>query len=483
MQWWMIKTKIHVSWLVAVVSLSLVVGVVMAQWTPDWGNIVWFWVAVTMGGVVFWRRNLYLIPCIIVAGVLVGLWRGSIDQHELTVYKKLYNHAVEISGVVTDDADTGKSGEVVLRLGSVRSSGHELPGKLWISLRTKFDIKRGDTVYVSGKLQAGFGNFAGAMYRASISKVQRPEPGDVARRVRDWFADTIRLAIPDPQAALGIGYLVGQRRALPPELDQALQIAGLTHIVVASGYNLTILVRLARRLFVSISKYVSALSATVMIASFVAITGASPSMSRAGLVSALSLAAWYYGRKFHPLVLLPFAAAITLLINPSFGWNDLGWQLSFAAFAGVMILAPLLQRYFYGEKKPGILRQILGETISASIMTVPILVVAFGQLSNVAVIANVLVLPFVPLAMLLTFIAGVGTLVAPGLATVVGMPANVLLSYMVAVAEYLSKLPWALTEVQVPGWTAIVAYIGIGGAIGWLWWVTKYNLRESNIVE
>ena len=99
-----------------------------------------------------------------------------------------------------------------------------------------------------------------------------------------------------------------------------------------------------------------------MILSFMAMTGFSPSMSRAGLVAGLSLAAWYYGRTIHPLVLLPVAAGTTLLINPQFGWNDLGWQLSFAAFAGVIILAPLLQRYFFGDKEPGVFRQIFGST-------------------------------------------------------------------------------------------------------------------------
>ncbi len=469
--------------MVAVFSLAFVVGVSAAQWFSDWGSVVWLFLSVILLGVSVWRRNLSIIPVIVIAGVIMGLWRGSLDQHALTIYKNLYDHSIIVTGTVTDDIDSGKSGEAVIRLGDIHADDHWLPGKIWVSARTKFDIKRGDTIVVSAVLQSGFGNFAGAMYRASISKVQRPEPGDVARRVRDWFADTIRRSIPDPQAALGIGYLVGQRRALPPDLDLALQIAGLTHIVVASGYNLTILVRLARRLFMSVSKYTSALSATAMIVSFVAITGASPSMARAGLVSGLSLAAWYYGRKFHPLVLLPFAAAVTVAINPSFAWNDLGWQLSFAAFTGVMILAPLLQRYFYGDVKPGVIRQILGETISAHIMTLPILVVAFGQLSNVAILANVLILPFVPLAMLLTFIAGVGTVFVPGLAMVLGTPANLLLSYMVAVAEYLSKLPWAMTELQVANWVSWVAYTGIVAIILWLWRATKYDLRDTNIVE
>lgn len=440
-------------------------------------------IGIVLASLVFKWRRLFLVPCLIVAGVLLGLWRGSIDQEQLRIYKNLYESRVSIAGVVSDDVDMGKKGDMILRVGSIKSQGYVLSGKMWVGAYTKYDIKRGDIVTVEGKLQAGFGSFASAMYRAEVVKVQRPEPGDVARRTRDWFADNVRLAIPDPQAALGIGYLVGQRRALPPDLDQALQIVGLTHIVVASGYNLTILVRLARRLFVKISKYLAALSASVMIVSFVAITGASPSMTRAGLVAGLSLAAWYYGRKFHPLVLLPFAAAVTVLINPSFAWNDLGWQLSFAAFAGVMIMAPLLQRYFYGDKKPGVIRQIVGETVSAFIMTLPILIVAFGQVSNVAIIANILVLPLVPLAMLMTFIAGLGAIFVPGVAQLIGMPAQWLLSYMVETARYLSKLPWAMSEVQVGVWVGVVMYGVIAAGLWWLWRATKYNLRDSNIVE
>ena len=264
---------------------------------------------------------------------------------------------------------------------------------------------------------------------------------------------------------------------------EALQIVGLTHVVVASGYNLTILVRLARRLFEKVSKYLSALSASIMIASFIAVTGLSPSMFRAGLVAGLSLAAWYYGRRFHPVVLLSFAAAVTVVINPSYVWGDLGWQLSFAAFGGVMILAPLLQRFFFGPVKPGFVRQILGETIAAVIVTAPILINGFGQFSNVAIFANVLVLPLVPLAMLLTFIAGIGALLVPSIATIIGLPATWLLGYMTNVAQYLSHLSWAVTTVQISSLMVAVCYAIVIGVCLYLWRATKFDLKNTNIVE
>jgi competence protein ComEC len=270
---------------------------------------------------------------------------------------------------------------------------------------------------------------------------------------------------------------------LPVDLSEALKLAGLTHVVVASGYNLTILVRLARRLFIRVSKYASALAAVIMIVVFMAIAGASPSMSRAGLIAGLSLAAWYYGRKFHPIILLSIAIAVTVLIDPSYAWGDLGWQLSFAAFAGVMILAPLAQRYFFGDKKPGIIGQILGETISAQIVTAPIIIASFGQLSNVAIVSNLLVLPLVPLAMLFTFIAGVGSLLVPAIATFIALPATWLLGYSVSVTEYLASLPWVTSAVNFAWWGVGLCYLVIVGVCIYMWRVTKYNLREANLVE
>lgn len=478
-----LKKQLHVSWLIAVISMAIIIGVVVAQWWRDFGYPVWFLVGAGLLFVGLWRRTIYLIPLLVVGGMLIGLWRGSVLQSELVVYQQLYGQSVAINGKVSEDADSGKNGGLVLRLDDLRIGSQTLPGKLWVTANTKFDIKRGDRVIFDGNLSNGFGNFAGAVYQAKINQVQRPQPGDVARQVRDWFADSIRVAISEPQASLGIGYLVGQRRALPPELAEALVIAGLTHVVVASGYNLTILIRFARRLFAKISKYLAMLVSSTLILGFIMVTGMSPSMSRAGLVAGLALAAWYYGRKFHPFVLLPFAAAVTLLVNPSYAWGDLGWQLSFAAFAGVMVVAPLLQAYFFGDKKPGTIRQIFGETISAYIVTLPILVLAFGIFSNVAIIANVLILPLVPLAMLLTFIAGVGALVLPGAAAIIGQPAEWLLGYMTTTAQYFAGLPWAQGEIEISWWHMALAYGVIIAACVYMQRATKFNLRDANLVE
>jgi competence protein ComEC len=116
-------------------------------------------------------------------------------------------------------------------------------------------------------------------------------------------------------------------------------------------------------------------------------------------------------------------------------------------------------------------------------VTAPILISAFGQFSNVAIVANLLVLPFVPLAMLLTFIAGVGALVVPSLATIIGLSATWLLGYMTNVTQWLSHLSWAQSAVHLAPIGALVCYVVIGAICVYLWRVTKFDLRDANIVE
>lgn len=485
MNWWVLKRKVHSSWLIAALCAAIFLGILMARYIQlsSVKQIICVIIAITTIIIVFWRRYVYLIPILIISGLLFGLWRGSLLQNDLTRYERLYGKTVIVEGSVRDDVDTGSSGMAVIRLGNIIIENKSLPGTLYVTT-INTGMQRGDKLILSGKLTAGFGSFSGIIYRASIKQIIQPQPSDIARVVRDWFANAIRKVVPEPESSLGIGYLVGQRRALPADLVTALQIVGLTHVVVASGYNLTILVRLARRLFEKVSKYLSALSAVIMIVAFIAITGVSPSMARAGLVSVLCLAAWYYGRKFHPIILLLIAMAITVIINPMYAWGDLGWQLSFAAFAGVMIFAPLATRYFFGDKKPGFIQQILIETVSAQIVTAPIIIMTFGQFSNVAILSNLLVLPLVPCVMLFIFFAGLGALILPlSVATIIAVPSVWLLKYMIVVINYLASFPWAMSVVK-PSFLVIVAiYLAIVTVCVCMWRVTKYNLRDSNLVE
>ncbi len=485
MRWWHLKQNIHAAWLIAIISISCVVGIWCASVIPQgwFAELSWLLSGGMLGLSVLWWRYVWMVPLAVIGGMVIGLWRGSIDQTELHAYDDLNVTTIELRGVVDDDPAPGKTGEYVVRMGRVSYGLVQLPGTVWLTVPHASDLQRSDQVTVQGKLQKGFGTFAGTMYRADIRQVDRPQPGDVALQVRNWFSNQVKHVLPSPESALGLGFLLGQREQLPSDLQDALRTAGLMHIVVASGYNLTILVRLARRLFIRISRFSALAVAGGMVLGFLAITGLSPSMSRAALVTGLSLLAWYYGRRFHPIVLLTLAAAITTLIHPSYAWGDIGWQLSFAAFAGVMLLAPLIQAYFFGTKKPGVVRQIIGETIAAQLTTMPIIILTFGQISTVAILTNILVVPLIPLAMLLTFMIGIANVGLPWFASLLAIPTVWLLGYMIHVAIGFAQQPWALVEVHFGVLSLITYYLVLLGVGYYLWRRTRYNFRHSSIVE
>jgi competence protein ComEC len=143
----------------------------------------------------------------------------------------------------------------------------------------------------------------------------------------------------------------------------------------------------------------------------------------------------------------------------------------------------LFQAYFFGREPPGTIRQVLGETLAAHIVTLPIIALTFGTVSNVAIFANLFIVPLVPLAMIGTFLAGVVGLIAPGVAEWVGLPVSWLLGYMIWVAEWFAELPWAQKEVSFEPWVTIVYVIIL---IGLCWLAqrhTGYSLRSSSIVD
>ena len=487
--------------------MGLVGGLMLA---PVFGLTIFSSPAVPLLGLIFGSfglikfRRMFLVSFLI-CGLLLGLWRGSVANLENQAFKKYFGQSVEVSGKLIDDVTIAADGSNRFKLKEVTINSDNVGGEIWTSVQTNKPLKRSDTVLMKGFMSEGFGSFSASLVRAEIIKIIPTHTSDSGLVVRDRFAAATEEGIPEPQRSLGLGVLLGLKTALPETLAQQIQILGLSHIVVASGYNLTILVAFARRLFVKVSKYLSALVGASMIGGFMLITGLSPSMSRAGLVAGLSLTAWYYGRKIHPLTLLLVAAGVTLFIRPAYIWGDLGWYLSFTAFFGILVLAPLLHHFFWGkERKPSYLRELIIATfsamksslrydgfrslpiatLSAQVLTLQIKLYSLGAYSWYALLANLLLLPVVPLAMLATFIAGVAGLIVPAAAGLLSLPATILLTYCTKVIDWLAGFPNVQTEITITLAQVFILYGGIILLTVVLMLKTKHNfLKDKTIVD
>ncbi len=398
---------------------------------------------------------------VVLFGLGLGIWRGSSYLQALQPYHDNAAQKVTLRATATLDAVYGKNGQLsfeVSHIDFIQPAAGAVPGVMKISGFGEMAVYRGDEVQLTGKLYPTRGGKQATMSYAQIIRTDSHQTLiDVLRRK---FVAGIQTALPEPMASFGLGLLIGQRNTLPAETSQALLMVGLTHIIAVSGYNLTILLNASKRVMGNRSKRLTVLVGVSLMMFFLLFAGASPSIVRAAVVSGLALAAWYFGRSPRPMVLLLLAAAITTYATPTYFWSDISWWLSFLAFFGILVIAPqILKRMFPRHDEPPLLGQVAVETLSAEIMTIPIIMFIFGQVSLVGMLANVLVATVIPLAMLLSFIAGLTGMVAPLLAGWASWPATLLLTYMLDTATLLSHIPHVFHEnVYMSAADMIVSY-------------------------
>ncbi len=475
--------KFHSSYGLGWLCLGIVGGLYGSQFFVWNIPIILIVVSIVIAILCIAKLYWYSVAFVIVAGGVLGIARGGMYANSLAPLASFSGKSMQFHGRIAEDPSITARGDMRMIVSSIMIDGKLYPGTIWVSTPSESRISRDDQVMVSGKAKSGFGVHQLSMSYASIAVVERTR--DPLLRLRDQFGEAVRRVVVEPAASLGLGFVVGQKSALPPTLDEQLRIVGLTHLIVASGYNLTILVRLAKRLFEKHSKYAVASSSTALIAGFIVISGASPSMVRAGLVAGLSLLVWYYGRRFHPLLLIGYVAALTGIWQPSYVWADIGWWLSFLAFFGVLIVSPVVLRLFMKptHTQPPVLLQITIESLAAQIMTLPFILLVFGKLSVVALVANVVTAPFIPLAMSVTFIAGITTMAVPVLGGFAGIVAEIILSYFVAIVRWLSSPSWAQIDVAISAPVMMGIYGIILVSVVILTRKTHYNFRSQSMIE
>ena len=293
---------------------------------------------------------------------------------------------------------------------------------------------------------------------------------------RDWFAERIESKLPKREARLGMSYLLGMKSGIDDGLAEALRTVGLTHIVVASGAHLSILVEIARKIFGKISRFSGLLFSILFILFFMCMVGWTPSILRAGIMAILTLISWYVGRKIKPWRLILMVMAFTLILDPTFLTN-VGWLLSFASYAGIMMLGPGITKFFYGTKKPGLMASVVLTTIAATLMTLPITLYYFGQVSLISVIANLLILPTLPYAMGLVFLTGVFAGV-PGVEVVVSFLAEKMLDFHIVVVEFFGSMEQFLVKIEPYNAWVFLLYIVI--LVPFLWRFFRWTIDKKN---
>jgi len=406
----------------------------------------WIWLSLMLAVVVLRQKRFASLFFIALLGLSLGWWRGSVYIRQLSAYQPLIKRPVIMTAQADTDAIYSKSqlSFDVRRIHVQEPIRATLVGKMGIKGFGERAVYRGDILQIEGKLYPTRGSRQASISYAQLKVLQRSH--STIENLRRRFQTGMLSALPEPLASFGLGLLIGQRNTLPQTATEQLKSVGLTHIVAVSGYNLTIIMSAVYLVLKKRSKYQSTILSLGLIGLFLLFTGFSPSIVRAAIVSGLSICALYYGHRFRPLLLLLLAATMTAGWYPIYIWADIGWYLSFLAFFGVLIIGPLIIKRIYDKKQPRLITTVVIATLSAQLMTLPLIMYIFGEVSLIALPANVLIVPLVPLAMAVSFVAALGGMLVPSVAGWLAWPAKILLTYMLDMVNLLARIPHALTQ-------------------------------------
>jgi len=414
----------------------------------------------TMLSLTFRRR--ISVPLLALLMIGLGLWRAGSAFGDVRVAAQWAFPAERIRIQATIDAPVetrGTTATVYARLDRVlQPASAELPpGRIRAIVPALSPLEAGQLVEMTGRFEAVDPNSPtgtrlareGVIAIASFPQIVplgRPDRNGFAamlHEVRSAIEATVQRTLPEPHAALLTGLLVGSAAGMPESLRLALVGSGTSHLVVVSGYNITLVAAFLQSIFRS-ARILRIAAPLFGVWAFTLLAGANAPAIRAALMATAALIALSTGRGADALGALALAAAGMLLLDPHLVF-ELGFQLSVLATLGLVALQPRVAALIGWI--PERLREPVSSTLAAQLATAPLLAATFHQISVVAPLANLLAAPAIPVT---TIVGAIGVaLVGP--LSMFAIPVAVLLalptSYLVAVFEWTAALPGAVAPI------------------------------------
>lgn len=377
-----------------------------------------------------------------------------------------------------------------LRVREVFKEGelHRARGTIAVMARFPSNFSYGDVLSLTGDIEVPSGFSAGRLRAQGVVALCWPTAGierigehagnqviGVIMRLRRRAVDKISVLYSEPFSGLLAGLVLGERGSLSDTLRAALARTGTTHMIAISGFNVAMITSVLFTLCLLIFGRRFALAITmVFLALFVVLVGAGASVVRAALMGAVVLFARHLGRPVYALHLIVLVGAVMVFVNPWLLLYDLGFILSFAATAGLLIFSPSFKRYFEHIPAAYGIRSTLSDTCAAIVATLPFTLFSFGTLSIIAPLANLLVLFLVPVATWSGFLTLFFSWI-PGLGPLLVWFLRMVLTAMIGFIEILSRLPFASFHFPFAQVIAIFA----GSAV--IVWAYRLNKKQSHV--
>jgi len=295
-------------------------------------------------------------------------------------------------------------------------------------------------------------------------------------RAKRWAVATIGGHLPGTSAALMAGLLLGEKTGLPPEASEAFRRAGVYHILAVSGFNVALL---ASSVFFVLStcgvpRRATAVVAGLALIGFALVVGGQASVLRATVMGLLLLGAMLLDRESQLMNALALAVIVLLAWRPG-DLGEPGFQLSFAATAGIIYLTPSITAWLSARRWPTWLATSTAVSLGAQAAVTPVMLAHFNQLSLVGVAANLVVVPLAAAGTTLGMLALLTELVSAFAADLLFQTLWLLLLALRAAVWVAAQLPAAMVHLPAPSWAAVAAWCAalalvpyLGGGRRWI---------------
>jgi len=292
--------------------------------------------------------------------------------------------------------------------------------------------------------------------------------------LRETISQTVRQSLPEPQASLLLGMILGVKSGFPSGFYEALRVTGTLHVVVVSGYNITVLINALGRGLTFLTLKIRLFFIVLGILLFILLVGFEPPVIRAAIMGTIALLATVLGRQKDALRAFLIAGVLMAIFNPK--WLiDISFQLSFLATLGLIVVFPILDRFIPG--RGALLREDLITTLAAQVLVWPLIAFKFGQVSILSPIVNALVLWTVPLLTVLGLVMTTLAIFVRQLGYLLMLPINLFLTYFVQVVRWFSSLNLGFFEVSPFSVLALLFYYLVLG--GGLWFLYQFYLKKQ----
>ncbi len=464
-------------------SLSFVIGVAASYYSFPFLSLGLLGVGVTVAILSLWpQKSILLLLGLNLLCLSLGFMRMSTSAHlPAEGLIDFYNGTTTtVTGVVREHPDT-RSDKTYLTVASesitsLDTTTRDVHGKLLLIIPPYPVYAYGDRLQINATLEkpqpVGSFDYANFLAKDDIFSIaEKPNITVLSHgqgnplyaflySLRSSLESQTNRLFPEPSSSLLNGLLLGLRKSIPADITANLSNTGLTHIIAISGFNITVIISfLAGFLLRKTRRSVRFFSAGLVIILFTLLVGASASVVRAAIMGILGLLALSLGRKSESLTLLLLALFGMVLYHPVSLILDLGFQLSFLATLGLIIVSPHLEKWTKRVPSFWMLKETLLTTLSAQIMVLPLLLVQFEKFSLIAPLSNILVLPVISLIMMLGFVALLISFV-PFLfllAKVIGFLAWICITYIILVVNSLGVVPFA--SITTPQWSLMISLL------------------------